>query len=62
MSKTENKRTGIPTQPTQILTSVVVFADYPGFCYSPEGEAKALSTPYRPRRKSGNSNVVITMS
>ncbi|KAF3832006.1 hypothetical protein GH733_000818 [Mirounga leonina] len=45
-----------------LLMCVVIFPDYPGFCYSPEGETKALcgskdgSAPYRLRRKSEPSS------
>lgn len=44
---------------SSLQVRVVIFTDYPGFCYSPAGEAKAFcgskdgSTPYRLRRKSG---------
>lgn len=46
---------------------MVIFADHPGFCYSPEGETKTFcgskegSAPYRLRRKSGkrDDNIIL---
>ncbi|KAM5325083.1 pleckstrin homology domain-containing family G member 1 isoform 1-T1 [Glossophaga mutica] len=51
----ENHAAKIPAKAKQAILEMDAI-HYPGFCYSPEGEAKALSTPYRPRRKSEPSS------
>ncbi|XP_045044836.2 pleckstrin homology domain-containing family G member 1 isoform X3 [Desmodus rotundus] len=51
----ENHAAKIPAKAKQAILEMDAI-HYPGFCYSPEGETKALSTPYRPRRKSEPSS------
>ncbi|XP_036904979.1 pleckstrin homology domain-containing family G member 1 isoform X2 [Sturnira hondurensis] len=51
----ENHAAKIPAKAKQAILEMDAI-HYPGFCYSPEGQAKALSTPYRPRRKSEPSS------
>ncbi|XP_053524677.1 pleckstrin homology domain-containing family G member 1 isoform X2 [Artibeus jamaicensis] len=51
----ENHAAKIPAKAKQAILEMDAI-HYPGFCYGPEGEAKALSTPYRPRRKSEPSS------
>uniref|UniRef100_A0A673T986 Pleckstrin homology and RhoGEF domain containing G1 n=1 Tax=Suricata suricatta TaxID=37032 RepID=A0A673T986_SURSU len=57
----ENHAAKIPAKAKQAILEMDAI-HYPGFCYSPEGEAKAFcgskdgSAPYRPRRKSEPSS------
>ncbi|XP_005884766.1 PREDICTED: pleckstrin homology domain-containing family G member 1 isoform X1 [Myotis brandtii] len=51
----ENHAAKIPAKAKQAILEMDAI-HYPGFCYSPEGQAKTCSTPYRLRRKSEPSS------
>ncbi|XP_008156814.2 pleckstrin homology domain-containing family G member 1 isoform X1 [Eptesicus fuscus] len=51
----ENHAAKIPAKAKQAILEMDAI-HYPGFCYSPEGQAKTFSTPYRLRRKSEPSS------
>ncbi|XP_049621277.1 pleckstrin homology domain-containing family G member 1 [Suncus etruscus] len=51
----ENHAAKIPAKAKQAIMEMDTI-HHPGFCYSPEGETKTTSTPYRPRRKSEPSS------
>ncbi|XP_016067036.1 PREDICTED: pleckstrin homology domain-containing family G member 1 [Miniopterus natalensis] len=51
----ENHVAKIPAKAKQAILEMDAI-HHPGFCYSPEGQAKTVSTPYRLRRKSEPSS------